>query len=125
MCLVKSEPRKEQAAVTFLKWLTEAECNTEFVVETGYMPVNNGSFDKIKNYTFKNDGYESLYTALGTMRDTCTALSEPQYANYYDKVTALYDSLRAMQAELKSRYAAGEDISVLTEDVWSAFTSVK
>lgn len=125
LCAYKTTTQKAEAAAVFAAWLTESERNLAFVTETGYMPVNNGSFDKIKNYTFKNDGYESLYTALGTMRDTCTALSEPQYANYYDKVTALYDSLRAMQAELKSRYAAGEDISVLTEDVWSAFTSVK
>lgn len=30
MCTVKSTPEREKAAITFLKWLTEAERNTPF-----------------------------------------------------------------------------------------------
>ena len=38
-CTVRSTPEREQAAVTFLKWLTEPDHNVEFVTRTGYMPV--------------------------------------------------------------------------------------
>ena len=39
MCTVKSTPEREQACITFLKWLTEPACNVEFVTSLGYMPV--------------------------------------------------------------------------------------
>ena len=38
-CTVKSTPEREQAAVTFLKWITEPQRNVEFVTQVGYMPV--------------------------------------------------------------------------------------
>lgn len=34
-CTVRSTPEREQAAVTFLKWLTEPEHNVEFVTRDG------------------------------------------------------------------------------------------
>lgn len=38
-CTVRSTPEREQAAVTFLKWLTEPEHNVEFVTRDGlYAP---------------------------------------------------------------------------------------
>ena len=44
-CTVRSTPEREQAAVTFLKWLTEPEHNVEFVTQTGYMPVTQTAFE--------------------------------------------------------------------------------
>ena len=44
-CTVRSTPEREQAAVTFLKWLTEPEHNVEFVTRTGYMPVTRAAFE--------------------------------------------------------------------------------
>ena len=44
-CTVRSTPEREQAAVTFLKWLTEPEHNVEFVTRTGYMPVTRSAFE--------------------------------------------------------------------------------
>jgi len=125
LCAYKTTSQKAEAAVIFAEWLTESDRNLAFVTETGYMPVNNGSFEKIKDYTFKNEGYEHLYNALDTMKKDFTALSEPSFAGYYDKVTVLYDSLRASQAGYKARYASGEDIGVLTDELWSTYTQIK
>ena len=44
-CTVRSTPEREQAAVTFLKWLTEPERNVEFVTRAGYMPVTREAFE--------------------------------------------------------------------------------
>lgn len=44
-CTVRSTPEREQAAVTFLKWLTEPERNVEFVTQAGYMPVTRAAFE--------------------------------------------------------------------------------
>ena len=45
ICTVKSTPEKEKACITFLKWLTEAQKNVEFVTSLGYMPVKQEAFD--------------------------------------------------------------------------------
>lgn len=39
MAVVKSDTKKERAAVEFLKWFTEEEQNVLFCVDTGYFPV--------------------------------------------------------------------------------------
>ena len=44
-CTVRSTPEREQAAVTFLKWLTEPERYVEFVTRAGYMPVTQVAFE--------------------------------------------------------------------------------
>lgn len=125
LCAYKTTTQKAEAAAVFAKWLTESDRNLSFVTETGYMPVNNDSFDKIENYTFKNEAYKSLYETLVTVRKNCIAKSEPSYPNYYDKVTALYNNLRAMQNELKNRYASGEDAITLAEETWNVFCAIK
>ncbi|MDR3069465.1 MAG: extracellular solute-binding protein [Propionibacteriaceae bacterium] len=40
----KSDPRREQAAVKFLEWLTQPEQNLRFVRSTGYLPVTKEAF---------------------------------------------------------------------------------
>lgn len=40
MCLSKSEPKKQEGAVLFLKWFIGGEENARFAVSTGYFPVN-------------------------------------------------------------------------------------
>ena len=39
MAIVKSKPKTEEAAVTFLKWFTNQQQNTAFSVSSGYLPV--------------------------------------------------------------------------------------
>jgi multiple sugar transport system substrate-binding protein len=47
-CLLKSTQRKEDAAVVFLKWLTEPERNLSFVEGSGYLPVTLSAMEKIE-----------------------------------------------------------------------------
>jgi multiple sugar transport system substrate-binding protein len=44
MVVAASDPEREHAAVTFLKWLTGPEQNLRFVRSTGYLPVTNEAF---------------------------------------------------------------------------------
>lgn len=39
MAVIRSDEKKERAAVEFLKWFTDVEQNTAFCVESGYFPV--------------------------------------------------------------------------------------
>lgn len=44
--MIKSEERVEQAAMTFLKWFTQADINTEFAMASGYLPVMKSANDE-------------------------------------------------------------------------------
>lgn len=125
LCAYKTTEQKAEAAEVFARWLTDAERNLDFCVETGYMPVNKASFDKISDYDFKTDAYKNLYNAIEKVNDTATAVREPSFAGYYNKIYSLYDSLRAAQKTMPSRYQNGESEEALAIELWEQFKDVK
>lgn len=128
LCAYRTTEQKAEAAALFVRWLTEAERNLDFVAQTGYMPVRNGAFDDIETYDkFPEpvESYQQLYAALKTMRENDTPVSEPRFEGYYGKVTALYDGLRQLQQELPARAAAGEDVDALAEETWALLCSIQ
>lgn len=122
LCAYKTTEAKAEAAAVFARWLTESRRNLEFVVDTGYMPVSIGAFDEIAGYEFEDAGRERLYAALRTMREEYTAVSEPDYMGYYDKVYVLYDGLRELQRGLKERTDSPADIAAET---WEMFRTAE
>lgn len=125
LCAYKTTEQKAEAAKVFAEWFTEEERNLDFVTSTGYMPVMNNSFDKLDSYgKFKNDTYKALYTALAETKESCRLLSEPNMSGYWNKVYALYDNIRALQAELTERYANGETVEALTNELVGYFTEL-
>ena len=85
LCAYKTTEQKAEAAALFVRWLTEAERNLDFVAQTGYMPVRNGAFDSIESYgSFPEpaESYQSLYAALKTMREDYVPVSEPRFEGY-------------------------------------------
>ncbi len=124
----RTTDQKAEAAALFVRWLTEPERNLDFVAQTGYMPVRIGAFDDIENYDgFPEpaESYRQLYAALKTMREDYTPVSEPRFADYYSKVSVLYDGLRQMQQELPRRAASGEDVNALAEETWALLCSIR
>ena len=97
LCAYKTTPQKAEAAAVFAKWLTESERNLAFAAEAGYMPVTNDAFDKIKDYDFKNENYKALYSAFQSSMKTCTAVSESQSPEYYNRLNKFYTYLREGQ----------------------------
>lgn len=124
LCATKTTEQKVQAAVVFAKWLTESERNLEFCVNTGYMPVTRQAFDKIKSYQFTNTAYRNLYTALNTVNKNGTAVREPSFAGYYNKVSVLYNILREKQREYPSRIQNGESADSLAAEAWELFCNI-
>ena len=59
LCSYKTTEQKAEAAAEFARYITEEARNFEFVASTGYMPVNKGSFEKIKDYAFESKAYET------------------------------------------------------------------
>lgn len=127
LCAYKTTDQKAEAAALFVRWLTEAERNLDFVAQTGYMPVRNGAFDAIADYeSFPEpvESYRQLYAALKTMRESYIPVSEPRFDGYYGRVNRLYDGLRQLQQELPLRAAAGEDVDALAEETWELLCSI-
>ena len=115
---------KAEAAEVFIRWFTQGQRNLDFVVETGYMPVNNGAFEEIEGYEYPNAGYAYLYDAIRVMRQAYTPVVRPVLDGYYDKVNALYDGLREQQASNAERIARGESAEALVEETWEFFRSI-
>lgn len=125
LCAYKTTTQKAEAAAVFARWLTEAERNLDFCVETGYMPVNKSSFDKIADYGFKSEAYKNLYNAIQKVNDTATAVREPSFAGYYNKIYSLYDNLRTSQKTMPDRYKNGESAEALATELWEQFENIK
>lgn len=125
LCAYKTTEQKAEAAEVFVRWLTEAERNLDFCVETGYMPVNKASFDQISDYQYKSEAYKNLYNAIDKVNDTATPVREPSFAGYYSKVYTLYDALREAQKSMPDRYKNGESAQALADELWEEFKSVQ
>lgn len=121
----KTTEQKAEAASIFLHWFTEGERNLDFVVETGYMPVNNASYDAIDTYKFPDKAHASLYKAIRTMRENYIPVVRPDFDGYFVKVNTLYEGLREMTPMLCERLHQGEDIHVLIEETWDFFKSIQ
>lgn len=125
LCAYRTTDRKAEAAEVFARWLTDAERNLNFCVETGYMPVNKASFDKIGDYSFKSDAYKNLYSAIAKVNETASAVREPSFAGYYAKIYSLYDALREEQKSMPERYENGESADALANELWDILKSIK
>ncbi len=120
----KTTEQKAEAAYEFVKWFTESKRNLDFVVKTGYMPVTDGAFGEISNYTFTDNGYANLYAAIKTMYEEYIPVVRPDFNGFYDKTDELYNRLRQIQPDLIARFQNGEDISELTEEIWEFFCNI-
>ena len=111
-CTVRSTPEREQAAVTFLKWLTEPEHNVEFVTQTGYMPVTRAAFENQLPKAIEgleSPKYASLYQAYLDTQANYEFYVPPQLETYLSLETTLEDHVRAQLALARQDYLdAGE-----------------
>lgn len=125
LCALKSTEQKAEAATIFARWLTEPERNLAFCVETGYMPVNKAAFDEISDYKYASNAFESLYSTINKVNETATAVREPSFAGYYDKIYSLYDALRVAQVTMPERYKNGESAEALSNELWEQFKGIQ
>ena len=119
-CLVKSEPAREKAAVSFLKWLTKPENNLRFVMAAGYMPVTGEAFEKLPEEIEKleNPKYRSLYEAFLETQENYSFYSAPQLESYLEKETAFESGIRMIFREAAEEYRKGSSLKQLREDVY-------
>lgn len=109
-CTVRSTPEREQAAVTFLKWLTDPEHNVEFVTRTGYMPVTRSAFENELPKAIEeleSAKYVSLYQAYLDTQKNYEFYVPPQLQSYLSLETTLEDNVRAQFALGRQDYLNG------------------
>lgn len=128
-CTVRSTPEREQAAVTFLKWLTEPGHNVEFVTRTGYMPVTRTAFENELPKAIEgleSAKYASLYQAYLDTQANYEFYVPPQLETYLSLETTLEDHIRAQLALGRQDYLdAGETgLEQISADRLQAFREV-
>ena len=127
ICTVKSTPEKEKACVTFLKWLTDAQRNVEFVTKLGYMPVKQESFDKYLTpaiETLENPMYVSLYQAFQKTQADYTFYNTPQLDNYLALETNFEENIRLALKYGRAKYLQSEP-DALDDQIWAALAYFK
>lgn len=128
-CTVRSTPEREQAAVTFLKWLTEPKNNVEFVTRTGYMPVTWDAFGNELPKAIEgleSAKYASLYQAYLDTQANYEFYVPPQLETYLSLEMALEDNLRAQLALGRQDYLdAGENgLEQISADRFQTFREI-
>ena len=128
-CTVRSTPEREQAAVTFLKWLTEPKNNVEFVTRTGYMPVTWDAFENELPKAIEgleSAKYASLYQAYLDTQANYEFYVPPQLETYLSLEMALEDNLRAQLALSRQEYLdAGENgLEQISADRFQTFREI-
>ena len=113
LCTVKSTPAREEACMTFLKWLTEPKRNVDFVTALGYMPVTKEGFDDYLPKaieTLSDPMYASLYEAFLRTRQDYTFYTPPQREDYLDLETRFEKGVRLRLTAGQAQYQEqGED----------------
>ena len=129
MCIVKSTTEREQAAVTFLKWLTEPERNVEFVTKLGYMPVKQASFESCLPAAIENledPKYVELYRAFLEAQENYTFYTMPQLDTYLDLETRFEKGIRLQMTTGRRQYLeSGEDPAALDQLVRDCYQNFK
>ena len=128
-CLVRSTPEREQAAVSFLKWLTEPERNVAFVTRTGYMPVTRAAFESELPKAIEgleSEKYSSLYQAYLDTQANYEFYVPPQMETYLSLETTLEDHVRAQLALGRQDYLdSGETgLEQISADRLQAFRQI-
>lgn len=130
MCLVKSTREREEAAVTFLRWLTDDSRDVEFVTETGYMPVKTESFQYLSDAVgdLADPKYAAMYQALLKTQEDYSYYTTPQMDTYLGLETAFEKNIRQVMRDAREQYLrAGSDPAILdrlVEETYMTFRSV-
>ncbi len=107
VCTVKSTAKKNEACITFLRWLTDSQHNVDFVTSLGYMPVKTEAFEKylpdaIENLT--DPKYVSLYNAFIETQQEYTFYNAPKLESYLDLETRFEEQVRSKLTQGRNAY---------------------
>jgi len=114
LMVAKSDEQKEYAAGVFIKWLTAAEQNMNFVANTGYLPVTKQAFeDDLGTHmdAVEDARIKKMLTSVLSMYEEYSFFTAPTYANFDSDSDAYEDDFKDLLTDLRTEYLAGNTIS--------------
>lgn len=128
ICTVKSTPEREKACITFLKWLTDAQRNVEFVTSLGYMPVKQKSFDAYLSDAIDkltDPMYVTLYQTFLQTQEEYEFYVPPQLDTYLDLETRFEENVRYAMKYGRAKYTKERSEEALDRQIWSTLDYFK
>lgn len=114
LMVAKTDETKEYAAAEFIKWLTAAEQNMEFVSETGYLPVTKQAFEQdmqTQLEAVEDARIRKMLTAVLDMYGEYEFFTAPNFSNF-DAVSSQYaDDWYYLLSKNRREFAGGNSIS--------------
>ena len=125
VCLVKSTKEREEAAITFLKWITAPERNVEFVTKVGYMPVTEEAFTEYLSPAIAgltDPMYQSLYQAFSDTYEEYDFYTAPQMDTYLELEMQFEEIVRLrLRGEREKYLSEGQEPEHLVTDSYEKF----
>lgn len=115
--LIKSTKEKENAAAVFAKWLTAAENNVPFVMQTGYFPVKSAAYQDFltrKDMQFQSEKYRELFEAIQKIHSDYEFYVPP----FFDSYGEVEKSFSTAQTELFKKYVHTVDPLLLRSEAF-------
>ncbi len=104
---VKGDKKKEAAALLFASWLTQGEVNLDFVVQSGYMPVQKTAFAAIPGYEFPSPAYRDLYESFALMQQEYDFFLPPVLDGYYNILWSFFENSLEILTSSRQHYLDG------------------
>lgn len=113
LMVAKTDPQKEYAACVFIKWLTAAEQNMQFISHTGYLPVTEEAFEKempAHLETLEDTRIKMMLTAVLSMYDSYNFFYAPNYHTLDAESSDYEKTLLAILTAHREAYLNGESV---------------
>ncbi len=115
LMVAKTTEQKEYAACVFLKWLTAAEQNMEFISKTGYLPVTKQAFEtEITPHleTVEDARIQKMLSAVLSMYDSYEFFFAPNYNSLDANSSAYEESFLRLLSEERNAYLSDKEINM-------------
>lgn len=114
LMVAKSDHQKEYAACEFIKWLTAAEQNMQFIDETGYLPVTRQAFEVDMEHhleTIENTKVKQMLTSVMSMYEEYEFFYAPTYSEFDAESREFEESFFQLIDTEREKYLAGEAVN--------------
>lgn len=126
-CVTKSDPEREKAACTFIKWLTSARNNARLAAMLGYIPVCKESYNGyLEKETAKltDPKYKSLYKTIDKINPEFEFVYPPRFDSYLDTETKFIGTIHTLLEQGRDAYRENESEDTLlnlTDEYYNKF----
>ncbi len=114
LMVAKNEEAKEYAAAVFLKWLTAADQNMEFISKTGYLPVTKLAFEEkipVHLETLEDARIKKMLTAVLSMYEEYNFFFAPSFSGFDALSSKFEKDFKALLTEEREKYLEGKEYS--------------